>query len=109
MSSGPRFIRKALARAGIFASARTLSAGELSVAGESLCQDCCGRILKTCMDTKLLAWVLVLLLSGADSGAVLICAASCMWSARAAGSVVHHLEWSPSQPRRTPANALIIT
>jgi len=35
MSSRRGFIRRALAGAGIFASARTLSAGELSVAGES--------------------------------------------------------------------------
>ena len=33
------------------------------------------------MDTKLLVWVLVLLLSGADPGAVLICSASCISSA----------------------------
>ena len=47
MSSGRGFIRKALAGAGIFAPARTLSAGELSVAGESLCEDGCRCILKT--------------------------------------------------------------
>jgi hypothetical protein len=44
------------------------------------------------MDTKLLVSVLVLLLSAADPGAVLICAASCISSAPAAGTVVHHHE-----------------
>ena len=44
------------------------------------------------MDTKLLVWVLVLLLSAADPGAVLICAASCISSATVAGRVVHHHE-----------------
>jgi len=100
LSSGCGFIRKALAGAGLFACARTLSPGELSVAGESLCQDCCGCILKACMDTKLLAWVLVLLLSGADSGAVLICAASCISSAPVAGTAVHQHEME-SQPTAT--------
>jgi hypothetical protein len=52
------------------------------------------------MDTKLLVWVLVLLLSGADPGAVLICAASCISSATAAGTVVHHHEME-SQPTAT--------
>ena len=52
------------------------------------------------MDTKLLVWVLVLLLSGADPGAVLICAASCISSAPVAGSVVHHHEME-SQPTAT--------
>jgi len=49
------------------------------------------------MGTKLLISVLVLLLSGADSGAALICAASCMSSAPVPGSVVHHHEVE-SQP-----------
>ncbi len=44
------------------------------------------------MHPKLLISVLVLLLSGADPGAVLICAASCISSAPVAGSVVHHHE-----------------
>jgi hypothetical protein len=39
------------------------------------------------MDTKLLVWVLVLLLSGADPGAVLICSASCISSAPVAGEM----------------------
>jgi hypothetical protein len=52
------------------------------------------------MDTKLLVWVLVLLLSGADPGAVLICAASCISSAPVAGTVVHHHEME-SQPTAT--------
>jgi hypothetical protein len=52
------------------------------------------------MDTKLLVWVLVLLLSGADPGAVLICAASCISSAPAAGAAVHHHEME-SQPTAT--------
>ena len=41
------------------------------------------------MGTKLLIPVLVLLLSGADSGAALSCAASCMLSAPVAAAVVH--------------------
>jgi hypothetical protein len=52
------------------------------------------------MDTKLLISVLVLLLSGADPGAVLICAASCISSAPVAGTVVHHHEME-SQPTAT--------
>ena len=44
------------------------------------------------MGTKLLISVLVLLLSGADSGVVLMCAASCMLSVPVAGTVVHHHE-----------------
>jgi hypothetical protein len=55
------------------------------------------------MDTKLLVWVVVLLLSGADSGAVLICAASCMWCAPVAGTVVHHHEME-SLPTATHAS-----
>ena len=42
------------------------------------------------MGTKLLISVLALLLSGADSGAVLSCAVSCMSSAPVAAAVVHH-------------------
>jgi hypothetical protein len=42
------------------------------------------------MGTKLLISVLMLLLSGADSGAVLSCAASCMSSAPVAAAVAHH-------------------
>ncbi len=42
------------------------------------------------MSTKLLISVLVLLLSGADSGAVLSCAVSCMSSAPVAAAVVHY-------------------
>lgn len=42
------------------------------------------------MGNKLLIPVLVLLLSGADSGAVLSCAASCMSSAPIAEAVAHH-------------------
>jgi hypothetical protein len=41
------------------------------------------------MRTKLWISVLVLLLSGADPGAVLICAASCISSAPVAGTAVH--------------------
>ena len=52
------------------------------------------------MGTKLLISVLVLLLSGADPGAVLICAASCVSSAPAAGTVVHDHEME-SQPTAT--------
>jgi hypothetical protein len=52
------------------------------------------------MDTRLLVWVLVLLLSGADPGAVLICAASCISSAPVAGTVAHHHEME-SQPTAT--------
>jgi hypothetical protein len=52
------------------------------------------------MDTRLLVWVLVLLLSGADPGAVLICAASCISSAPVAGTVVHDHEME-SQPTAT--------
>jgi hypothetical protein len=52
------------------------------------------------MDTRLLVWVLVLLLSGADPGAALICAASCISSAPAAGTVVHDHE-TESQPTAT--------
>jgi hypothetical protein len=45
------------------------------------------------MATRLLVSVLVLLLSGADPGAVLICAASCISSsAPVAGTVIHHHE-----------------
>jgi hypothetical protein len=42
------------------------------------------------MSTKLLISVLVLLLSGADSGAVLSCTVSCMSSALVAAAVVHY-------------------
>ena len=52
------------------------------------------------MDTKLWIWVLVLLLSAADPGAVLICAACCISSAPVAGTVVHHHEME-SQPIAT--------
>jgi len=52
------------------------------------------------MNTKLLVGVLVLLLSGADPGAVLICAASCISSAAVAGTVVRHHEME-SQPTAT--------
>ncbi len=55
------------------------------------------------MGTKLLISVLVLLLSGADSGAVLICAASCMSSAPVARTVVHPHEME-SQPTATDAS-----
>jgi hypothetical protein len=50
------------------------------------------------MDTRPLVWVLVLLLSGADPGAVLICAASCISSAPVAGTVDqdHATESQPS-------------
>ena len=44
------------------------------------------------MGTRLLISVLVLLLSGADSGVVLMCAASCMSSVPVTGTVVHHHE-----------------
>ena len=44
------------------------------------------------MGTKLLISVLVLLLSGADSGVVLMCAASCMLSVPVTGTGVHHHE-----------------
>jgi hypothetical protein len=54
------------------------------------------------MGTKLLISVLVLLLSGADSGAALICATSCMSSAPAAGAVVNYHEME-SRPRATHA------
>jgi hypothetical protein len=49
------------------------------------------------MRTKLLISVLVLLLSGAESVATLICSASCMLSAQTARSMVHHHEME-SQP-----------
>lgn len=52
------------------------------------------------MATKLLISVLVLLLSGADPGAVLMCAASCISSAPVAGTVVHRHEME-SQPTAT--------
>ena len=52
------------------------------------------------MGTKLLISVLVLLLSGADPGAVLMCAASCISSAPVAGTAVHQHEME-SQPTAT--------
>jgi hypothetical protein len=52
------------------------------------------------MGTKLLISVLVLLLSGADPGGVLMCAASCISSAPVAGTVVHQHEME-SQPTAT--------
>jgi hypothetical protein len=52
------------------------------------------------MGTKLLISVLALLLSVADSGAALICAASCMSSPPRAGALVHHHEMD-SQPSAT--------
>jgi hypothetical protein len=55
------------------------------------------------MDTKPLVWVLMLLLSGADPGAALICAASCMSSAPVAGTMVPHHEME-SQPTATHAS-----
>jgi hypothetical protein len=55
------------------------------------------------MDTKPLVCVLVLLLSGADPGAVLICAASCISSAPVAGTMVPHHEME-SQPTATHAS-----
>lgn len=42
------------------------------------------------MRTRLLASMLVLLLSGADSGATAICAVYCMSSTSAASAMVHH-------------------
>jgi hypothetical protein len=55
------------------------------------------------MGTKLLMSVLALLLSAADSGAALICAASCMSSPLVAGALVHHHE-TDSQPSATHAS-----
>ncbi len=55
------------------------------------------------MRTKLLISVLVLLLSGVDSSAALICAASCMSSAQTAGAIVHHHEME-SRPSATHAS-----
>jgi len=55
------------------------------------------------MGNKLLISVLALLLSGADCGAALLCAASCMWSAPVADIVVHHHEME-SQPTATHAS-----
>jgi hypothetical protein len=52
------------------------------------------------MGTKLLISVLVLLLSGADPGAVLMCAASCISSAPVASIVVHPHE-KESRPTAT--------
>jgi hypothetical protein len=52
------------------------------------------------MDTRLLVWVLVLVLSGADPGAVLICAATCISSAPVADTAVHHHEME-SRPTAT--------
>jgi hypothetical protein len=54
------------------------------------------------MGTKLLMSVLALL-SAADSGAALICAASCMSSPPVAGALVHHHE-TGSQPNATHAS-----
>jgi hypothetical protein len=50
------------------------------------------------MGNKLLIPILVLLLSGADSGAVLSCAASCMSSAPLAAAVVHYEMPTASHP-----------
>jgi hypothetical protein len=55
------------------------------------------------MGTKLLMSVLALLLSTADSGAALICAASCMSSPSVADAPVHHHE-TDSQPSATHAS-----
>lgn len=55
------------------------------------------------MRTRLLASVLMLLLSGADSGAAMICAASCMSSAPVPGPAVHHNEME-SRPTATHAS-----
>ena len=55
------------------------------------------------MGTKLLMSVLALLLSAADSGAALICAASCMSSPSVADAPVHHHE-TDSQPSATHAS-----
>ena len=52
------------------------------------------------MGTKLLTSVLVLLLSGADAGAALICAASCRSAAPVTGAVAHHHKMK-SQPSAT--------
>ncbi len=60
-------------------------------------------MLENSMGTKLLTSVLVLVLSGTDCGAALICAASCKWSAPVAGSVVHHHEME-SGPTATHAS-----
>src|SRR5260370_2450451 len=54
------------------------------------------------MDTKLLVWVLVLLLSGADPAAVLICAPSCISSPPVANTPVHPPQThSPPTPTTT--------
>jgi len=100
MSSGPGFIRKALAGAGIFAFARTLSAESFLCRWRIVVRGLLRVYSQNLMDTRLLVSVLVLLLSGADPGAVLICAASCLSSAPVAGTVVHHHEME-SQPTAT--------
>ena len=53
------------------------------------------------MRTRLLASALVLLLSGADSSAALICAASCMSTSPVARVSIHHheMETPPSAPQ----------
>src|SRR5258708_1075266 len=55
------------------------------------------------MERKPLLWVWVVLLSGADPGAALICAASCISSAPVAGTVDAHHEME-SQPTATHAS-----
>ena len=67
---------------------------------------CSGRsacVKALVMGTKLLISFLTLLISAANSGAVLICAASCTLSPPVAGAVVRHHEME-SQPSATNAS-----
>src|SRR5579862_7061883 len=73
------------------------------VAVEQSCTTTSARVSSNMMGTKLLISFLALLISAPNSGAALICAASCTLSPLVVGAVVRHHEME-SQPSATNAS-----